>query len=74
MDSNSFGALFGRLCQRDLPEALSQAQVASMSLSKGKLALQVGLRPASILEKRDLFAVEKALCETLGLKTCQPPI
>ena len=71
MDSNCFGSLFGGLCQNGLPEALALAPVASMKLSRSKSALEIGLHPSAIVPKKELYAVEKQLCEKLSLKTCK---
>ncbi len=69
MDSNCFGALFGGLCS-NLPDCMAQAQVASMTVSREKAELRVGLRMASIAPKARLYEVQKQLCEKLRLKKC----
>ena len=69
MDSNCFGALFGDLCS-GLPDDMALAQVASMTVSREKSELQVGLRLTSVVSKNQLYAAEKQLCEKLRLKKC----
>ena len=68
MDSNCFGALFGDLCS-GLPDDMALAQVASMTVSREKSELQVGLRLTSVVSKNQLYAAEKQLCAD---RKCRP--
>ncbi|HCB64451.1 MAG TPA: hypothetical protein DEP43_00590 [Ruminococcaceae bacterium] len=69
MESSCFGALFGGLCS-GLPDCMAQAQVASMTVSREKAELRVGLRLDAVVPKSQLYAAEKQLCEKLRLKKC----
>ena len=69
MESSCFGALFGGLCS-GLPDCMARAQVASMTVSREKAELRVGLRLDAVVPKSQLYAAEKQLCEKLRLKKC----
>ncbi len=65
MDSNCFGALFGDLCS-GLPDDMALAQVASMTVSREKSELQVGLRLTSVVSKTSCTRRKSSCAKSFG--------